>query len=117
MCLKNRSLILPEILHEPPGLRARVQQVRRAFVVPLAHRGARALGPVPHHGRLGLQEERQLRRHAQQGHQRPEHLQAILLKAKNETINVAWEMAGVGSNQNLIRHMLRWKWVNLGQKL
>ena len=85
MCLKNRSLILPEILHEPPGLRARVQQVRRAFVVPLAHRGARALRSVPHGLRQRLPEERLLRRDPEQGHERAAHLQAVLLEVGLQT--------------------------------
>ena len=39
------AFVVAEVLHEPTGVHPRVQHVRRAVLVPLAHRRPDALGP------------------------------------------------------------------------
>ena len=76
----NCSILRTEILLDAAGLHQGVHQLRRAELVPLAHRGPGSLRPVPDLRRVRLPEERLLHGHHQQGDVDPKHLQALLLE-------------------------------------
>ena len=75
-----RDLAFSEVLFEPPGLHPRVQQLRRAELVPLADRGPDAERPVPDRSGVRLPKERLIRRDPEQGDDGAEHVQALLLE-------------------------------------